>query len=157
MRRLAIGCVIALLVGVGSSAVEAGAATTSLRLTRVSDLGSVTAMSARTGTRTLYVTTQGGVIRSLRDGTLASTPVVDLTDRVSQDGGERGLLGIAFSPDGSLLYVDYTDTDGNTKVDQLRMRGRNADASSRRTILAVDQPQPNPNGGPPAVGPHGYP
>src|SRR6476469_2780744 len=128
MRRLAIGGVIALLVGVGTPDVDAGAATPSLRLTQVSDLEGVTAMSARSGTRTLYVTEQRGVVRSLRDGTLASTPVVDLSDRVSQDGGERGLLGITFSPDGSMLYVDYTDTDGNTQVDQLRMQGRNADA-----------------------------
>jgi len=55
-----------------------------------------------------------------------------------------------------LLYVDYTDTDGNTQIDQLRMRGRNADASSRRTILTVDQPQPNHNGGLLAFGPDGY-
>ena len=103
MRRIAIGRLIAVLVGLGASvsAVEAGAATPSLRLTRVTDLANVTAISARTGTRTLYVTEQSGVVRSIRGGALASTPVVDLTDRVSQDGGEQGLLGIAFSPDGT--------------------------------------------------------
>jgi glucose/arabinose dehydrogenase len=158
MRRVAIGCVIALLVGLGAAVprVEAGPATPTVRLTRVTDLGSVTAMSARTGTRTLYVTEQGGLVRSIRAGELASTPVVDLTERVSQDGGERGLLGLAFSPDGAVLYLDYTDSDGNTKIDQLAMRGRNADSSSRRTILSVDQPQANHNGGQLAFGPDGY-
>ncbi len=36
------------------------------------------------------------------------------------------------------------------------MNGRNAVASSRRTILTVDQPQPNHNGGQLAFGPDGY-
>ena len=53
--------------------------------------------------------------------TLSPTPVLDLTDRVSQDGGERGLLGIAFSPDGQPLYLDSTDNDGNTQIDQFTM------------------------------------
>ena len=69
-------------------------------------------------------------------------------DRVSQDGGERGLLGIAFSPDGTQLYLDSTDNDGNTQIDQFTMQGRNADPSSRRTILdrrpAAAQPQRRP-------------
>ncbi len=158
MRRLAVGSVIALLVGIGLSVVGAGAATTppSLRLTRVTDLADVTAMSARPGTRTLYATEQRGVVRSIRDGRLASTPVVDLSDRVSQDGGERGLLGIAFSPDGTHLYLDSTDTNGDTQIDQFTMRGRNADASTRRTILTIPQPQPNHNGGQLAFGPDGY-
>ena len=148
---------IAVLVGLGASVsgVEAGAATPSLRLTRVTDLANVTAISARTGTRTLYVTEQSGVVRSIRGGALASTPVVDLTDRVSQDGGERGLLGIAFSPDGTQLYVDYTDRTGNTQIDRVRDARRDADGSSRRTILTVDQPQPNHNGGQLAFGPDG--
>ena len=33
-------------------------------------------------------------------------------------GGERGFLGFTFSPDGTHLYVDYTDRDGNTNVDE---------------------------------------
>jgi glucose/arabinose dehydrogenase len=158
MRRVAIGCVIALLAGLGAAVpnVGAGAATPPLGLTRITDLGNVTAMSARTGTRTLYVTEQRGVVRSIRAGVLGSTPVVDLADRVSQDGGERGLLGLAFSPDGQFLYVDYTDRDGDTQVDQLAMRGRNADPSTRRTIISIKQPQANHNGGQVAFGPDGY-
>ena len=92
----------------------------------------------------------------MRNGTVADAPVVDLSDRVSQDGGERGLLGLAFSADGTKLYVDYTDTDGNTQIDELTMRGRVADPSTRRNVLEVDQPQPNHNGGQLAFGPDGY-
>jgi len=153
MRRLAIGCTIALLLTAVGAASDAAPA---LRLVPVADRGSLTAMAARTGTRTLYVAEQRGVVRAARDGRLLPTPVVDLSDRVSQDGGERGLLGIAFSPDGARMYVDFTDTEGNTQVDQFVMQGRNADPASRKTILAVDQPQPNHNGGQLAFGPDGY-
>jgi glucose/arabinose dehydrogenase len=159
MRRLAISGAIALALcaaATTSAAIPAGAATPSLRLTKLVDLAGATAMAARPHTRTLYVALQSGAVRSIRNGKLAATPVVDLTDRVSQDGGERGLLGLAFSPDGTKLYVDYTGNDGNTRIDELTMRGRDADASTRRTVLAVDQPQPNHNGGQLAFGPDGY-
>ena len=41
-------------------------------------------------------------------------------------GGEQGLLGLAFSPDGAHLYVDYTDTIRHTarRRVQLRRTGR---------------------------------
>ena len=31
-------------------------------------------------------------------------------------GNEQGLLGLVFSPDGTKLYVDYTDPNGDTRV-----------------------------------------
>ena len=160
MRRPVITCAIALALvlatGAIDSATAADAATPALALTRVAALEGATAMAARPGTRTLYVAQQRGTVRAIRRGRLLTAPVVDLTARVSQDGGERGLLGLAFSPDGSRLYVDYTGTDGNTRIDRLTMHGRNAEASSRTTILAVDQPQSNHNGGQLAFGPDGY-
>jgi glucose/arabinose dehydrogenase len=153
MRRLAVAGTIALVLAVCS--LPAGAAPT-LRLTQIDDTTNLTAMAARTGTRTLYVAQQSGVVWSLRDGKRSPTPVVDLTQRVSQDGGERGLLGLAFSPDGTKLYVDYTDRSaGNTQIDEFTMRGRKAVASSRRNVLEVDQPEPNHNGGQLAFGPDG--
>ena len=159
MRRLAITGGIALFLcaaATASAAVSAGAATPQLKLTRIADITGTTAMTARTGTRTLYVTQQGGMVRSIRSGTVAAKPVIDLTRSVSQDGDERGLLGLAFSPDGTKLYVDYTDTDGNTQIDELTMQGKVADPATRRNVLEVDQPQPNHNGGQLAFGPAGY-
>jgi glucose/arabinose dehydrogenase len=146
------------VVPAGSAGVAgvAGATAPTLHLTRVSDLEGVTTIAPRTGTRSLYLAQQNGVVRSLRNRRLVSTPVIDLRSRVSQDGGERGLLGMTFSPDGSLLYLHYSDTDGNTQVDQYAMSGGRARPSSRKSILQVDQPQSNHNGGQLAFGADGY-
>jgi glucose/arabinose dehydrogenase len=159
MRRLVITCVTALLLAAGATApspARAATAAPGLELTRIVDLGGTTAMTARHGTRTLYVADQRGVVRAIRNRTVARTPVVDLSARVSQDGGERGLLGLTFSPDGKQLYVNYTDTNGDTQIDELTMQGKVADPASRRNVLEVDQPQPNHNGGQLAFGPDGY-
>ena len=69
--------------------------------------------------------------------------------RVSQDGGERGLLGLTFSPDGARLYVDYTEQDGDTQVDEYAMRGRRRRRRDPpRTVLdrraAAAEPQRGP-------------
>ena len=115
MRRLAVGSVIALLVGGRPVLVGAGAATApSLRLTRVADLANVTAMAARPGTRTLYVTEQEGSCAAIRDGRLSSTPVLDLSDRVSRTAASRASSGSRSRPTATHLYVDYTDTNGDT-------------------------------------------
>jgi glucose/arabinose dehydrogenase len=123
---------------------------------RVSAMTGVTALATRAGDPALYATRQGGQVRAIGPGRAATRTVVDLTSRVSQDGGERGLLGLVFSPDGTHLYVDYTDIRGDTQVDELAMRGAVADLSTRRTVLTVTQPQPNHNGGQLAFGPDGY-
>jgi glucose/arabinose dehydrogenase len=103
----------------------------------------------------LYVTEQTGRVRAIRGGHLDPTPVLDLTDRVSA-GGERGLLGLTFSLDGRTLYVDYTNRDGDTRVDAYPMRGDGtADRGGRRELLAIKQPQPNHNGGNVVIGPDG--
>jgi len=66
-------------------------------------------------------------------------------------GGERGLLGLAFHPDyvtNGLFYVNYTDSNGDTKVEEYsRLNANQADAGSGRDILTINQPFSNHNGG----------
>src|SRR5574340_830168 len=50
------------------------------------------------GSGRLFIVEQGGRIRLLSQGTLQSTPFLDISDLVLA-GGERGLLGLAFHPD----------------------------------------------------------
>jgi glucose/arabinose dehydrogenase len=123
-------------------------------LTPVAEVEAPTAMAVREGDTALYVAEQGGRIVAVRDGVLDPQAVLDLTGQVS-GGVEQGLLGIEFSPDGTMLYAHYTNTDGDTRVDEYAMTDGTADPASRRELLAVDQPQPNHNGGQLAFGPDG--
>src|SRR5688572_24617728 len=45
-----------------------------------------------------YIVEQGGLVKVSRNGIVQSEPFADLRNIVSA-GGERGLLGMAFSPD----------------------------------------------------------
>ena len=133
----------------------AGAADSSgVELTLVATPADGTAIAARPGSAIVYVAEQAGTVRALRKNKLAPDPVLDLTDSIS-DGGERGLLGLAFAPDGDRLYVDYTNNDGNTEVVEYEMRGNAVDPDSRRLLLTVVQPQSNHNGGQLVFGPDG--
>jgi glucose/arabinose dehydrogenase len=102
--------------------------------------------------RRVFVVEQTGKIRVLVGGKRVRRPFLDLsTDIVS--GGEQGLLSMAFAPDyahSRRFYVDFTDRNGNTRVQQFLRSKRSpnrADRSSRRQVLFVAQPYPNHNGG----------
>jgi glucose/arabinose dehydrogenase len=117
-----------------------------------------TAMATRRGDQTLYVAEQAGRVIAVRDGEIAGA-VLDLRSSVTA-GGEQGLLGMAFSPDGSKLVVNITDRAGNTRIEEYEfdstLDGGRAEPTSRRLLLRVKQPQPNHNGGQLAFGPDGY-
>jgi glucose/arabinose dehydrogenase len=104
---------------------------------------------------TLYVAQKTGQIVAIRDGEVDARPVLDLSNEVSE-GGEQGLLGLAFSPDGSFLYVNFTDLQGDTHVVEYAFEDGALDEGSRREVLFVDQPFSNHNGGHLAFGPDGY-
>lgn len=100
----------------------------------------------------LYVVQQTGqVVRWPRvdDGgdDAEPRPVLDLADRISS-GGEQGLLGLAFSPDGATAYVDYTAADGTTTIAEYAVSADGTfDLASERIVLTVAQPYPNHNAG----------
>jgi glucose/arabinose dehydrogenase len=125
-----------------------------VRLDQVARLDSPVGLAIRRGDPALYLIEQSGRVRALRDGRLDPTPVLDVSSLISS-GGERGLLGIAFSPDGRYLYLDYTDNGGDTHVAEFAMAGGRPDPGSRRDLLTVDQPYANHNGGQLAFGPDG--
>ena len=123
-----------------------------VRLARVARLEQPVAMALRPGERTLYLVEQVGRVRAIRGGNLDPTPVVDISDQVTA-GGEQGLLGLAFSLDGRYLYLHYTDRDGDHQIAELTMQGQRADPGSRRSVLRIDDPFGNHNGGQLAFGP----
>ena len=123
------------------------------RLTRLASVSAPTALAARPGDTALYVAEQRGRVRAFRDGRFVDPPVLDVSS-ITSSGGERGLLGLTFSPDGTRLYVNHTNRDGDTRIAEYTMRpDGTADPASRREVLAVVQPQANHNGGDVAFGP----
>jgi glucose/arabinose dehydrogenase len=123
-----------------------------VRLVPVAELEQPVAMAVRPGDRTLYVVEQVGRVRAIRGGQLDPEPVVDISGKVTA-GGEQGLLGLAFSPDGRYLYLAYTDRNGDHQISELAMAGQRADPGSERSILHFDDPFGNHNGGQLAFGP----
>ena len=107
----------------------------------------------------LYVVEQGGRIRVIRNGALSPVPFLDISDRI-RSGGERGLLGLAFHPrfaQNRRLFVNYTDRQGDTHLAEFRATDADtADPGSERTLLTVDQPFANHNGGGLRFGPDGF-
>jgi glucose/arabinose dehydrogenase len=127
-----------------------------VRLVQIAKLdGAPIAMAVREGDDALYVAERDGVVVAIRGGQVDHTSVLDIRGQVSA-GGEQGLLGLTFSPNGRFMYVNYTDTNGDTNVVEYRMEGDRADASSARRVLLIDQPYTNHNGGNVVFGPDGY-
>jgi glucose/arabinose dehydrogenase len=125
-----------------------------VRLQEVARLEAPVGMALRKGDAGVYVIEQTGRVRVLRGDRLDPSPVLDVSSQI-RAGGEQGLLGIAFSPDGRYLYLDFTDTGGDTHIAEFAMRGDRPDPASQRNLLTVDQPFANHNGGQLAFGPDG--
>jgi glucose/arabinose dehydrogenase len=107
----------------------------------------------------LFVVEQVGRIRIVANGALLATPFLDVRSRITS-GGERGLLSVAFHPSyatNGFFYVNFTDLQGNTRVERFRVSSdpNVADAASSTLILAVAQPYANHNGGLVMFGPDG--
>ncbi len=157
-RRAGIGvaaAATALVACSGSGPTTVATSSSEVRAVEVAEVEQPLAMATRDGDDAIYIVSKTGTVWALRDGDVGPDPVLDLSDRVS-DGNEQGLLGMAFSPDGAFVYVDFTDLDGNTNVVEYAWADGAADVSTERSILFVEQPFVNHNGGNLAFGPDGY-
>jgi glucose/arabinose dehydrogenase len=116
------------------------------------DLASPVAFATRANDDRYYIVEQGGRVRIVDHGETVEEPVLEVD---VSGGNEQGLLGLVFSPDGTKLYVDYTDPDGDTRVAEYAVDGDVADVATRRELLFVEDPYPNHNGGELTFGPDG--
>jgi glucose/arabinose dehydrogenase len=114
------------------------------------------------GDSRLFVVEQTGRIKILNaDGTTNATPFLNINSIISSTN-ERGLLGLAFSPnyaDNGQFYVNYTNLAGNTVIARYRRSTTDpsvADPNSGSVILTINQPFSNHNGGCIRFGPDGY-
>jgi glucose/arabinose dehydrogenase len=119
-----------------------------------------------------FIVDQVGVIRVLTaSGAVLSEPFLDLRGRIvplMPEFDERGLLGLAFHPDyadNGRFFVYYNAPlrpgapagyDNTARLSEFRVSAANpnqADPTSERTVLEVDDPQFNHNGGTLLFGP----
>ena len=114
------------------------------------------------GDERLFIVEKEGKIQiSSKDGVVNETPFLDITDRVSNNASERGLLGLAFHPDYAVngyFYVNYTDEGGDTNVSRFSVSADNADVAdkdSEAILFEVEQPRGNHNAGDLCFGPDG--
>jgi glucose/arabinose dehydrogenase len=117
--------------------------------------------NAGDGSGRIFIVERDGRIRLVKNGSLETTPFLDISGHVLS-GGEQGLLSVAFPPDYAQrqrFYVYYTQMNGNNVVARIHVSGNPdlADASSEEQILELPHPfQTNHNGGQLAFGPDGY-
>ena len=142
-----------------TSAVATAAAASGVKLVNVGEFKMPLYVTAPPkDLRRVMVVQQGGRISVVRDGKALSTPFLDVSSRVTA-GGEQGLLGLAFAPDyakSGLFYVYFTRRDGKQEVAELRRATSDrANAGSIRSVLVMDDPEGNHNGGQLNFGPDG--
>jgi glucose/arabinose dehydrogenase len=117
-----------------------------------------------------YAVQQNGLVRVVQNGVVLSSPFLDLRTVISS-GGERGLLGMVFSPDlaSHRVFVNFTNTNGDTVIARFRRSAANpitADPATRFDLIwpnedeqlhpFIRQPFANHNGGHLAFGPDQY-
>jgi glucose/arabinose dehydrogenase len=113
------------------------------------------------GSARMFIVQKGGQVLVFKDGAVLPDPLLDISQHVST-GSEQGLLSIALHPDfarNGVFFIDYTDTNGNTQIERWRISEDNpdrADPESAETILSVEQPYANHNGGLLLFGRGGY-
>jgi uncharacterized repeat protein (TIGR03806 family) len=128
--------------------------------------GAVQVLQPPDAPETVWVVRQRGVVERFADdpAVTATEVVVDLTDRVNDEGGELGLLALAFHPDwdrNRQAFVYYTGGSRLAPISVISRftstdGGATLDPGTEEEILRVDQPYGNHNGGMLHFGPDGY-
>ena len=111
----------------------------------------------------LFVLERAGKIRIVKDGSLLSTPFLDMQSIVNSGGSEQGLLALAFHPQfesNGYFYTIHTNSSGAVVLSRFTASSSTPDQASfgtRLELLAIPHPTyTNHNGGTLAFGPDGY-
>ena len=125
-----------------------------MKATPVAPLDQPISLAYRKDDSRLYLAQKAGKLVGVKDGRAEPNALIDISGEVSL-ANEQGFLGVAISPDGSHLYINYTNKAGDTRIDEFTFNHGNPDPGSRRNVLAQDQPFVNHNGGNLVFGPDG--
>ena len=113
------------------------------------------------GDNRLFVVEKTGKIKILNaNGTTNATPFLDISALVTTDS-ERGLLGLAFHPNyatNGFFFINYTNLSGNTIIARYSVNTTNPNVAQTTgsTLLTVNQPFNNHNGGSIKFGTDGF-
>lgn len=116
------------------------------------------------GSNRVFVVEQEGKIHVFANdpGVKETKIFLDITEVVSRDGNEEGLLGLAFHPDyreNGEFFVYYSTRPRASIVSRFRVSPDDpewADRGSEERLLRIEQPFGNHNGGSIRFGPDGY-
>ena len=120
------------------------------------------------GSDRVFVVEKPGIVHVFgnQPDVMSTEVFLDITDRILPPGdpnlGETGLLSMAFHPQyasNGLLYISYVDENLVSIISELSVSTSDpsqADLSSERVLLSMQQPQRNHNGGHIAFGMDGY-
>jgi glucose/arabinose dehydrogenase len=127
------------------------------RLEKVGDFDQPVFVAQQPGSEDLLVVEQPGRIQRVARGGETST-ALDISQKVT-DGGEQGLLSVAFAPDfksSRALFAYYTDADENQRVVRFTVaEDGTVDPASEREVLVMEDFASNHNGGLVLFGPDG--
>ncbi len=118
-------------------------------------------------TNRIFIVRQDGIIHVFpNDSSIAAAGVfLDISAKLSAPSGEEGLLGLAFPPDfrtSRVFYISYTAPSVNSPSGMKVVIARygvspsdpnEADSTSERRLLEIEEPFHNHNGGMLAFGP----
>ena len=160
MRRLALAAIpLAALAAIVALRADGEPERAQLSIVRVaSGLTEPIAITApKNEPNNVYVAEKVGRVRVIVKGRLRARPFLDIRSLVL-DGGEQGMLGLAFSPNYAKnrhFYVDYTDRNGDARIVEYKSRGLRKPLKLRQIFFQKD-PYENHNGGNLVFGPGGY-
>jgi len=114
------------------------------------------------GSGRIFIAQRGGKIMIYKNGAVNNSPFLDVGSLITTNGGEQGLLGLAFDPNyttNGRFFITYTDaSDGAVKLARYSVSGGDADIADPggTVVLTISEPYENHNGGMLAFGPDGY-
>jgi Glucose / Sorbosone dehydrogenase len=127
-----------------------------LALVKVASVRNAVALAGTPLDSALYLASRGGRVFRLEHDRSEPQMVLNLSSEVSCCQGEQGMFGLTFSPDGSRMYVSFTDEGGALHVTEFGASERGPIEGARRELLVVEQLSVRHHGGSIAFGPDRY-
>jgi glucose/arabinose dehydrogenase len=116
------------------------------------------------GSNRLFIVQQSGAIRVYKNGALLTRPFLNIANLIKYNGGEQGLLSVAFPPgykQSGYFFIYYNANSENVTLARYRVSAANPDVADPASgVILFSYPKPggfgNHNGGCLQFGKDGY-